>query len=36
MWGDLIKEFTNVTREVTRKRSEKFIPIKVQPAHAKL
>jgi Dynein heavy chain, N-terminal region 1 len=35
-WDDLIKEFTNVAREVTRKRSEKFIPIKVQPAHAKL
>ena len=28
-WDDLIKEFTNVAREVTRKRSEKFIPIKV-------
>lgn len=35
-WDDLIKEFTNVAREVTRKRSEKFILIKVQPAHAKL
>ncbi|ELU44462.1 dynein heavy chain [Rhizoctonia solani AG-1 IA] len=35
-WDDLIKEFTNVAREVTRRRSEKFIPIKVQPAHAKL
>ncbi|KAI6146694.1 dynein heavy chain, N-terminal region 1-domain-containing protein [Pisolithus tinctorius] len=35
-WDDLIKEFTNVAREVTRKRSEKFIPIKVVPAHAKL
>ncbi|KIJ14883.1 hypothetical protein PAXINDRAFT_169564 [Paxillus involutus ATCC 200175] len=35
-WDDLIKEFTNVAREVTRKRSEKFIPIKVLPAHAKL
>ena len=33
---DLIKEFTNVAREVTRKRQEKFIPIKVVPAHAKL
>jgi hypothetical protein len=29
MWDDLIREFTNVAREVTRKRSEKFIPIKV-------
>jgi hypothetical protein len=35
-WDDLIKEFTNVAREVTRKRSEKFIPIKVLPAHGKL
>ena len=35
-WDDLIKEFTNVAREVTRKRSEKFIPIKVINAHAKL
>ncbi|KAI0932819.1 hypothetical protein AcW1_000166 [Taiwanofungus camphoratus] len=35
-WDDNIKEFTNVAREVTRKRSEKFIPIKVIPAHAKL
>jgi dynein heavy chain 1 len=35
-WDDLIKEFTNVAREVTRKRSEKFLPIKIHPAHAKL
>lgn len=35
-WDDHMKEFTNVAREVTRKRSEKFIPIKVVPAHAKL
>ncbi|KDQ51322.1 hypothetical protein JAAARDRAFT_140422 [Jaapia argillacea MUCL 33604] len=35
-WEDLIKEFTNVAREVTRKRAEKFIPIKVVAAHAKL
>lgn len=34
-WDELTKEFTNVAREVTRKRSEKFIPIKIQPAHAK-
>ena len=31
-----MKEFTNVAREVTRKRQEKFIPIKVYPAHGKL
>ncbi|KAF9481287.1 cytoplasmic dynein heavy chain 1 [Pholiota conissans] len=35
-WDDQIKEFTNVAREVTRKRNERFIPIKVVPAHAKL
>jgi len=35
-WDDLMKEFTNVAREVTRRRSEKFIPIKISPAHAKL
>ncbi|KAJ7037806.1 dynein heavy chain, N-terminal region 1-domain-containing protein [Mycena alexandri] len=35
-WDDIIKEFTNVAREVTRKRSEPFIPIKVVNAHAKL
>ncbi|KAL0950546.1 hypothetical protein HGRIS_007353 [Hohenbuehelia grisea] len=35
-WDDLMKEFTNVAREVQRKRSERFIPIKVVPAHARL
>lgn len=35
-WDDSFKEFTNVAREVTRKRSEKFIPIKISPVHAKL
>ena len=35
-WDEHIKEFTNVAREVTRKRSERFIPIKVVPAHGKL
>ncbi|KAJ1982313.1 dynein heavy chain [Dimargaris xerosporica] len=35
-WDDQIKEFTNVAREVTRKRLEKFIPIKINPAHAAL
>ncbi|KAF8253571.1 hypothetical protein K440DRAFT_576363 [Wilcoxina mikolae CBS 423.85] len=34
-WDDNIKEFTNVAREVTRKRSEKFIPIKVAARHLK-
>lgn len=35
-WDDNIKEFTNVARDVTRKRAERFIPIKVVHAHAKL
>ncbi|KAI8983292.1 dynein heavy chain [Trametes punicea] len=35
-WDDHMKEFTNIARELTRKRGEKFIPIKVVPAHAKL
>lgn len=33
-WDDQLKEFTNVAREVTRKRSEKFIPIKISPKHS--
>ncbi|KAF5382234.1 hypothetical protein D9757_008925 [Collybiopsis confluens] len=36
VWDDQIKEFTNVARDVSRKRSERFIPIKVVAAHAKL
>jgi len=36
VWDEVIKEFTNVAREVTRKRSEKFLPIKINPAHAKV
>ncbi|KNC98573.1 uncharacterized protein SPPG_06258 [Spizellomyces punctatus DAOM BR117] len=35
-WDDQVKEFTNVARDVTRKRSEKFLPIKINPVHAKL
>ncbi|TFK18751.1 dynein heavy chain protein 2 [Coprinopsis marcescibilis] len=35
-WDENIKEFTNVARELTRRRGEKFIPIKIQPAHARL
>jgi hypothetical protein len=35
-WDDQIKEFTNVARDVMRKRSERFMPIKINPAHAKL
>ncbi|TIC08181.1 hypothetical protein E3Q16_00047 [Wallemia mellicola] len=36
VWDDVLKEFTNVAREVTRKRSEKFLPIKINAAHWKL
>ncbi|KAI9667857.1 MAG: hypothetical protein M1821_000676 [Bathelium mastoideum] len=32
-WDDNIKEFTNLAREVTRKRQERFIPIKIAPRH---
>lgn len=35
-WDDSLKEFTNVAREVTRKRTEKFIPIKVEQRHEPL
>ncbi|KAG2350134.1 hypothetical protein BDR05DRAFT_1007076 [Suillus weaverae] len=35
-WDDLIKEFTNVAREVMRKHREKFVPIKDVGAHTKL
>ncbi|ORY16897.1 dynein heavy chain [Clohesyomyces aquaticus] len=32
-WDDNVKEFTNVAREVTRRRNEKFIPIKIAARH---
>lgn len=35
-WDENVKEFTNVAREVTRRRNEKFIPIKISPRHADL
>ncbi|EFX05210.1 dynein heavy chain [Grosmannia clavigera kw1407] len=35
-WDDNVKEFTNVAREVTRRRNDKFIPIKINPRHAQL
>ena len=35
-WDENVKEFTNVAREVTRRRNEKFIPIKISPKHADL
>ena len=36
VWDECIKEFVYVARDVTRKRGDKFIPIKIQPAHARL
>lgn len=33
-WDEDVKEFTNVAREVTRRRNDKFIPIKVTKRHA--
>ena len=35
-WDDNVKDFTNVAREVTRRRAEKFIPIKVVSRHVKM
>jgi dynein heavy chain 1 len=32
-WEENVKEFTNVAREVTRRRNEKFIPIKIGARH---
>ena len=34
-WDEHVKDFTNVAREVTRRRNEKFIPIKITPRHTK-
>jgi dynein heavy chain 1 len=36
VWDDQIKDFTNIARDITRKRSEKFIPIKITAAHSKI
>ncbi|KAI1007775.1 Dynein heavy chain, cytoplasmic [Podosphaera aphanis] len=36
VWDENVKEFTNVAREVTRRRNEKFIPIKIFPKHAEI
>ena len=35
-WDENAKEFTNVAREVTRRKQERFIPIKINPRHADL
>ncbi|KAL1836345.1 hypothetical protein VTJ49DRAFT_5263 [Mycothermus thermophilus] len=35
-WDESVKEFTNVAREVTRRRNERFIPIKITPRHGEL
>ncbi|KAJ5199992.1 Dynein heavy chain domain-2 [Penicillium cf. griseofulvum] len=34
-WEENLKEFTNVARESTRRRNEKFIPIKINARHDK-
>ena len=34
-WEENVKDFTNVAREVTRRRNERFIPIKIFPCHLK-
>lgn len=36
IWDDNRKAFTDVARDVTRRRNEKFIPIKINPKHAEL
>lgn len=35
-WDAQIKDFTNIARETTRRRQERFIPIKVIPKHSEL
>ncbi|KAF2129349.1 dynein heavy chain [Dothidotthia symphoricarpi CBS 119687] len=35
-WEENVKEFTNVAREVTRRRNEKFIPIKIAARHKEI
>jgi dynein heavy chain 1 len=35
-WDENVKEFINVVREITRKRTERFIPVKVSSAHTEL
>ncbi|CED84986.1 dynein heavy chain cytosolic [Phaffia rhodozyma] len=35
-WDDMMKEFIGIARELTRKRSERFMQIRVLAAHAKL
>lgn len=35
-WDESVKEFTNLARELTRKRGEKLIPIKITASHIKI
>jgi dynein heavy chain 1 len=35
-WDENVKEFISICRDVTRKRSERFIPVKINPAHGLL
>jgi dynein heavy chain 1, cytosolic len=34
-WDEHMKDFTNMAREVVRRRNEKFIPIKITPRHTR-
>lgn len=34
-WDDQIKAFTGVAREITRRKNNEFVPIKIVPRHAK-
>ncbi|KAH6598857.1 hypothetical protein BASA50_003364 [Batrachochytrium salamandrivorans] len=36
LWEEQLKEFINVARELVRKRSEKFLVLKINPAHTPL
>lgn len=36
VWDENLKEFVKIARDVSRKRQEKFLPIKINPAHAAL
>lgn len=35
-WDEQSKDFISIARDLNRKRGEKFIPMKISPAHAKL
>ena len=35
VWDENVKDFTNIAREVSRRRVDKFVPIKIVPRHTK-